>query len=79
MSALEDIFYRGQARRRLRADPDGARLVRLRAGLTQAEVAELVGVNRATIGRWESGHCLPRGQALERYTDILKRLEVLSP
>ena len=44
------------------------RLVKLRArmGWTQAEMAELLGVNQATVSRWEAGLGAPRAAAMVR-------------
>lgn len=36
------------------------REARLEAGLTQQEVADVVGLPRANVARWESGTQLPR-------------------
>ena len=33
-------------------------------GLTQEQVADLLGVGWASIARWETGSCRPRGLAL---------------
>jgi transcriptional regulator with XRE-family HTH domain len=71
----ETIIARGRARRALRADPAYARLVRLRAGLTQAEVGELLGVDRSAVARWEAGTRMPQGSLIDRYRDLLANLE----
>lgn len=34
--------------------------LRLRANLTQVQLAEAVGVKQANISHWESGRCFPR-------------------
>ena len=36
-------------------DPQGLRSLRSRIGLTQVEVAQLLGVSRALVGLWETG------------------------
>jgi transcriptional regulator with XRE-family HTH domain len=69
------IIARGRARRALRADPAYARLVRLRAGLTQAEMGELLGVDRSAVARWEAGTRMPQGKLIDRYRDLLAKLE----
>ena len=40
------------------------RAMRLRRGMTQAEVARAAGVTQATIARWESGDTVPSGATL---------------
>lgn len=40
---------------RLRADPD-VRTIRQRLGMTQAELAEWLGVRMNAVWRWEHGH-----------------------
>jgi len=62
---------------RLRSDVASgrAREVRLRARLSQNEVAEVVGVAQPTVAGWESGRKMPRGEHAARYADLLARLE----
>ena len=73
-TSAEAIIARGRARRAFRADPAFARLVRVRAGLTQAELAELLNIDRSTVARWESGDRTPQGPLIDRYRDLLDRL-----
>lgn len=47
------------------------RVARERAGLTQAELAALVGVAPRTVGNWERGEN-PPGKNLARLRDILR-------
>lgn len=68
------ILDRGRARRSQRSDPGLGRLIRLRAGLTQGEMANLLGVDRSAIARWELGTRTPRTDILIRYRDLLDRL-----
>lgn len=63
------------ARRRL-PPPPLRRVIRLRAGLTQQDLAGAVGTTRATIARWESGTRTPRGELLLAYVAVL---ELLNP
>lgn len=39
---------------------DNLRILRLEKGFTQTELAELVGINQATISNYESGECKPK-------------------
>lgn len=60
--------------RRLAASGRG-RTIRHSAGLTCAEVGDQVGVNGATISRWETGKRTPRGEDAGRYGRVLASLE----
>jgi transcriptional regulator with XRE-family HTH domain len=51
------------------------RELRLAAGFSIQEIAAAVGVDRATVSRWESGKREPRGDHLDRYVAVLKALE----
>ncbi|MFK3734690.1 helix-turn-helix transcriptional regulator [Streptomyces sp. NPDC088090] len=53
--------------------PVRARL-RLAAGLTQQEVAEVVGVKRVAVARWELGQTYPRRPHRAVYLHLLNRL-----
>ena len=41
------------------------------AGLTQAQVAEALGVERATVGMWETGTSWPSARVLPALADLL--------
>lgn len=71
---LDGVIERGRARRELRGDPGLGKVLRLRSGLTQAEVAAALGVDRSAVSRWEAGARIPRGRALDRYKQLLDRL-----
>ncbi len=62
---------------RLRADVASgrAREIRELARLSQAEVAEAVGVTQPTVAAWEGGRRRPHGERAARYADLLARLE----
>ncbi len=38
--------------------------MRIRAGLTQAEVANRITIERSTVAKWETGETLPRAERL---------------
>lgn len=48
--------------------------LRKAAGLSQAEVAEAVGVKRLAVTRWELGQTTPQRRHLEAYRHLLQRL-----
>jgi DNA-binding transcriptional regulator YiaG len=67
----------GMAEKRAMADlvpvtPERVLQVRLQHDLTQAELAEWVGVNGSTVSRWESGESSPRGKTLARFNEIFR-------
>jgi len=66
------------ARRRLPV-PAMRRAIRLDAGLTQADVAETMGVHRESVARWEAGARTPRGRTLVAYVDLLDELRADQP
>jgi transcriptional regulator with XRE-family HTH domain len=50
------------------------RLLRLNAGLSQEDVAQVLGVSRPAVTRYESGAREPRSPYRLRYVDLLGRL-----
>ncbi len=50
---------------------EGIRVMRKRAGMTQAQLAERAGVNQHHISRWEKGRVEPSRANLERVADAL--------
>jgi transcriptional regulator with XRE-family HTH domain len=53
---------------------------RIRLGLTQESAADLLGVHRVTVARWESGACaMPKliGMACLNYETMLKQKQGL--
>ena len=45
--------------------------MRIKRGLTQAQLAELVGVHKNMVYGWEAGNFKPRGENLLRLADAL--------
>ncbi len=45
--------------------------LRLRKGLTQERLSQLLNVSQQAITKWESGECLPRADKLPRLAEIL--------
>src|SRR3954466_7734233 len=52
-----------------------ARDTRLRAKLSQPEVAQALGVSASCVSRWEAGVRIPRGDFAERLARLLRALE----
>ncbi len=73
MTALDTLLARHAVIRRLPAPPV-RRLLREQAGISQVELAQLLGVNRAAVSRYESGQRTPRSPIAERYVRLLDRL-----
>ena len=57
-------------------DPALFRLIRSHSGLSQAQVAAVLGVSRPTVGRWEAGTRKPHGEMLARYRAVLEEILV---
>lgn len=53
--------------------PLGLRRVRIANGLTQADLAEQLGVEQATISRWEQGKQIPGESTQDRIRNLLFR------
>lgn len=70
---LEQALAQVRHRRSLPA-PVKRRWLRIRAGLSQAVVAESLGCTSATISRYEAGTRSPQRDMLERYARVLERL-----
>jgi DNA-binding transcriptional regulator YiaG len=71
-----EVLELAEARRLLRSGE--ARDIRLRAGLSQTEVARSVGVTAGAVSRWETGSRRPVGEAAVRYARLLADLESLA-
>jgi DNA-binding transcriptional regulator YiaG len=70
---LDELLGQIRVRRAL-PEPAVRRELREAAGLTQREVGRVIGVDEATVSRWESGARAPRGLRRESYAALLKRL-----
>ncbi|GGO60083.1 helix-turn-helix transcriptional regulator [Streptomyces lasiicapitis] len=62
----------------LPAPAERARLRRA-GSLTQAEVAEALGVHRVQVARWETGRAEPRAPHKQAYARLLKGLSARYP
>ena len=70
---LDQLLIEARLSRSLPAPPL-RRLLRERAGLSQQDIADVIGVSRPAVTRWESGLRLPRTAARARYAELLERL-----
>lgn len=68
------LLARGRMRRRLKTEPASIRYLRERAGLTQGELAELLGLSRAAVCRHEAGERVPSARVLDEYVGLLEAL-----
>lgn len=73
MDELDAVLTKARAVRAM-PDPTMRRHLRERCGLSQGQVAALLGVRRPTVSRWESASRNPRGPLAERYAALLSRL-----
>jgi transcriptional regulator with XRE-family HTH domain len=69
-----DAILARQARLRRLPAPSIRRALRMHHGLSQDQIARLLGVDRASVSRYESGERSPGAAIAERYLDILERL-----
>jgi transcriptional regulator with XRE-family HTH domain len=70
-ATLDSLTQRLQTRREL-PSPEVRRTLRLVAGASQADVAEVVGVTRQAVQLWEAGTRMPRGGNLDAYLEVLR-------
>jgi DNA-binding transcriptional regulator YiaG len=70
---LTGELQRARERRRL-PDHQTRRALRERAGLSQVALARVLGVDPATVCRWENGDRHPGGVHLPAYLAALERL-----
>lgn len=68
-----DLLDEVRSARRL-PDRRAARGIRVAAGVSQARLAQELGVHRNTVIRWETGERQPRGAARAKYAELLERL-----
>ncbi len=73
MDALDEKLEAARLRRTL-PSPEIARLLRRNAGLSRIEVAELLGVSRWSVMRWEEGLASPTPRVRAAYAALLERL-----
>ena len=69
-----DAILARQARLRELPAPPIRRALRVHHGLSQGELAGLLGVDRASVSRYESGERSPRPRVAARYLEVLERL-----
>ena len=69
-----DAILARQARLRELPAPPIRRMLREHHGLSQGDIADLLGVDRASVSRYESGDRSPRTAIAERYLEVLERL-----
>jgi DNA-binding XRE family transcriptional regulator len=67
------------ARLRRLPSPEMRRALRHGAGLSAAQLGEIVGVPRQTICRWELGQRNPSGRHFDNYIEALDALREVAP
>lgn len=55
-------------------DPAYLKAIRQKSGLTQAEVAEAIGVTPGAVKHYEAGRRRPRGENLARYSEAVEEM-----
>ena len=48
------------------------RLARIKKGMTQADLAETIGVSQGAVGQWEQGMTTPRTKHIVRLSSLLE-------
>jgi DNA-binding XRE family transcriptional regulator len=74
MAATDELLDRLAERNVVLPTPVQCRAIRIAANATQQDEADAVGVDRATIARWENGTRSPRGALARRYAEVLEAL-----
>ncbi len=69
---IDEILERARGQRI--PTPEVCRALRRRAGLTQTDLAEVLGIDRASVARYELGTRRPRGETAAAYRQLLDRL-----
>jgi transcriptional regulator with XRE-family HTH domain len=72
-SVFRERLHAAELRRSLPA-PGIRRLLREGAGLSQDDIARILGVSRVAVTRYESGKRSPRGKVSEDYARLLQEL-----
>jgi transcriptional regulator with XRE-family HTH domain len=70
---LKALTTKARIRREL-PPPAVRRAIREAAGVSQADIAAALGVDRVTVTRYESGARTPRGERLAAYVRVLREL-----
>lgn len=76
MALSGEMLEKVKVRRSLPA-PAARRAIRTASGLSQADVAQEVGVSTETISRWEAGTVTPQHRHLVTYAQVLDELRAL--
>jgi DNA-binding transcriptional regulator YiaG len=71
---LDTLADRVRQRRGL-PEPRVRRLIRENAGVRRQDIADVLGVNQATVARWEYGTREPHGAIRDAYVVALARLQ----
>lgn len=74
MDAIEALLSRPKL-----PSPESRAALRQAEGLTQAEVAEAMGVSRVAFQRWETGQAEPRARSRAAYLQLLQGLAKKHP
>jgi DNA-binding XRE family transcriptional regulator len=78
VTKLETVLERKTAPRPVSSDlpaPEERKRLREALDLTQAEVAEIIGAKRASVGAYEAGRWEPRGEIRTNYIALLAEIE----
>ncbi len=74
MATIEEALTRAAHRRTVLPPPRVRRSIREAAGLSQGELADVLGVHRISVSRYESGQREPRGKLRLAYSEALRAM-----
>ena len=73
VTLARSLEERARLRTRL-PTPDECRRLRVAALIEAQEMAQELGINKATLWKWESGVSSPTGPTRDRYAELLENL-----
>jgi DNA-binding transcriptional regulator YiaG len=72
--AIAAVLREAKVRNASLPAPEVRRAIRVALGLRQRDLAEVLGVDKATCSRWEAGVRNPRGRVRQDYAALLEAL-----
>jgi transcriptional regulator with XRE-family HTH domain len=54
--------------------PDQRRSIRIAYGVSQKDIADVLGVSRLTVSMWERGQTEPKAEHAQKYAELLQSM-----